>query len=207
MQYQNLHYYKAFGCFTLFFFVFFCFFSFFLFGFWLLGSFGLFLVKYNHGTTWNVVRRSNPDAVLFIPSWRTICELNYLQSKLWGTSCLLPSVTWQMNGVVTPKRSTTRWSLKEWLAGLPHNDLLKKNSSLIKSFKCIASSLQNMCDNKKGITMKDIVNKSVQFRWQPTWGNALQEIIDSDKFFCISSHPLMNHSLKNTGLWRCSLVS
>lgn len=29
----------------------------------------------------------------------------------------------------------------------------------------------------------DIVNKGIQFSWQLTWGNILQEIIDSDQFF------------------------
>lgn len=53
----------------------------------------------------------------------------------------------------------------------------------------------------------DIVNKGIQFSWQLTWGNILQEIIDSDQFFGISIQWPLNYSLKNAGLWRHSRVS
>jgi len=49
---------------------------------------------------------------------------------------------------------------------------------------------------KKDVTKMDIVKKRVQFSWQPTWGNVLQEIIDSDKFSGIFTQPLLNYCLK-----------
>lgn len=66
---------------------------------------------------------------------------------------------------------------------------------------------KNTFDNKKVVTKMDIVNKGIQFSWQLTWGNILQEIIDSDHFFGISIQRPLSYNLKNAGLWRHSTVS
>lgn len=81
-------------------------------------------------------------SVSFVDSWRMLYELNPFGSKLQGAKYQVSNKTWHLNSAVTPKRSRIRWNPKQQLADLLCNDLLTHNRSLIKCFKCIASSLK-----------------------------------------------------------------